>query len=154
MHGGKNPAVAAAAARRLEAAELTREVERLGLVVNTTPVQAMLDALNRAYADVLVLGAKVAQLEPESWSQLDVSSRFEKPSVLVELYWRALDRYASVADSCAQRGIEAAAVGLAHSYAQQLLAFTRALVSGLGHDPDDQRVVALVQEKLREVEAA
>jgi hypothetical protein len=152
MHGGKSPVVAAAAARRLEAAELTQEVARLGLVVTTTPADAMLDALHRAYGDVLVLGAKVAQLEPESWSQLDTTARFEKASVLVEMYWRALDRYATVADSCVQRGIEAAAVGVAHAYAQQLLAFTRLLVEGLGHEADDPVVVELVQSSLRRVE--
>lgn len=134
------------AAQRTLAAE---EVTRLGLVVATSPTAALSDALNRSYGDVLVTAAKVQLLDGDGWKQRDAAGKFERPSVWLELYWQALDRYARIADRCTALGIEAAAVSVVQRQGAEVVQLLRQVLSALGLDPAAPEVVEVVTRELR-----
>lgn len=153
LHGGKTPTQAARAKELQAEAEAAAAAVRLGLSVETNHVEALQDALNRAHADVLAWGMRVSQLDPEGWKQRDLSGKFEKPSVWVEGYWRALDRYAQIARDCTSLGIQAAAVDVVRREADQVQALLAGVLERLGHDWSDEGTRAAVAATLSELEA-
>ena len=140
LHGGSTQTGTVAAQK----AEAAAEAKKLGLTVATTPTAALSDALNRAYADVLVTGAKAASLDETGWKQHDRQG-FEKPSVWVQLYWAALDRYAHLADRCTALGIEAAAVSVVQAHGQEVIELIRLVVRSLAPEAEETQVVEAVQ---------
>lgn len=151
-HGSASPQAKAAAQRRRQLREQSKEVARLGLAVATTPTAALSDALNRSYGDVLVTAAKVQLLDADGWKQRDASGKYERPSVWLELYWQSLDRYSRIADRCTALGIEAAAVSVVQRQGAEVVQLLYQVLSALGHDPAAPDVVEVVTREIRVLE--
>lgn len=149
LHGGNTPNHRKAVQRQ----QIAVEVSRLGLSVETTPTAALQDALNRAQADVIALGAKVALLDPEGWVQRERGQVVrDEVSAWLKAYWSALDRLAGIAAKCVSLGIEAAAVSVLASHADELVRVLQQVLRALGHDPATPDVVEVVTRALRNVE--
>ncbi len=86
MHGARARQVAAAAQRRLESAAAAEAVVTFGLPAEVDPQQALLDEVHRTAGHVERLSTKIASLPEDEFKQGDVTGRFERPSVWVEMY--------------------------------------------------------------------
>lgn len=145
FHGGSTPSHVESA--RQEQAKAV--AAKLGVPVRTSAVEALQDALNRAYGDVLALSAKVQLLGEDELKQTDASGRWEKPAVWVELYDRALRHYADIAARCVGLGIEAAAVSVVQAHGEQVIQLLKRVLEELGHDPGSPEVVEVVTRQVR-----
>lgn len=143
MHGGKTPAVAAAAERRLLERQALVAAEAFGLPREVDPHTALLEELHRCAGAVQWLGAIVADLDRKdiSWGKVKETrgTQLEKGAengttysaqvnVFVRLWQEERDRLAKVAKTCVDVGIEERRVRLAESTGQQLAAFARSLL--------------------------
>lgn len=148
MHGGATSShrrAAEAAAAEDAIAVAVAQLPRLGMSVETTGIDALSDALNRSYAMVQATGLRCSALEPAQWAQRDLSGTFLRPSVYLELYWRALETYARISKDCVALGIAAAAVDVLRRDAEQVQTLLQGFVQALGMSWDDEPVrLALV----------
>jgi hypothetical protein len=88
-HGGGAPQVKAATARRKAAAQA--ELRGYVTPVATDPSSAMTELLHAKMGEVTYLAALVNALGRDELKQRDLSGRYEKPSVWVEMLWHAQD---------------------------------------------------------------
>lgn len=86
-HGGGAPQVRASAGRRRAAA--LAELRGYTTPAVTDPASAMTDLLHAKMGEVMYLQAAVNGLDRDGLTQVDASGRFERPSVWVEMLWRA-----------------------------------------------------------------
>lgn len=115
LHGAKAPQVKAAAKRRQQGENAERAVQTFGLPIEIDPQTALLQELHRSAGIVAWLNNLIADLHESEVKQLDMSGKFEKPSVWVELYERERKHFAAVAKSAIDAGIEERRVALAES---------------------------------------
>ena len=126
-HGGKAAQVVQAAKRRLLAAEAGEQLARLGIIVETTPVEALEAMLWEAAGNVCVLRTMVADLDQDNLygemyhdnAQLTGEA---KPHVLVVLYNQERDRLAKLAEACAKLGLDERRIRLAESQVAKIVA--------------------------------
>ena len=119
-HGGRAPQVKAAAKRRLQAKSAERAVITFGLPRQIDPHSALLEELHRVAGVVAWLSDEIARLDADEITQFDMTGRFEKPSVLVEMYGDERDRFTRVAKAAIDAGIEERRVKLAEAQGEQL----------------------------------
>ena len=162
VHGGRAPQVKAAAARRLAAQAAEQAVRTLGLAVDISPTEALLEEVRWTAGHVAWLRSRVQELESGdlSWGTTKVktggddegTTQEAKPSVWYELYTRERTHLIKVCDAAIRAGVEERRVRLAEQQGDLLaLAIRRILEAfGLGDDP---RVAEIVPGVLREIGA-
>jgi hypothetical protein len=178
-HGGSLSRTKLAAEDREAAAQAQRAAATYGLPRQVEPHDALLEELHRTAGHVAWLGVLIAELEHEdsihpraggdvesdedrSSSGLsglkqyhrDKNMLWEKPSVWVELYQHERTHLAKVAKTCIDAGIAERQVQLAESQGRLLADVVRQIVTGLGHDLQDERVREVVVPALQLVRAA
>lgn len=125
MHGARAPQVKAAAKRRVEAEKAAKAVATFGLPREIDPQSALLEEVHRTAGHVAWLSTLIGELDQGELKQLDMSEKFEKPSVWVELYQVERVHYARVAKMAIDAGIEERRVKLAEAHGEQLGAVIR-----------------------------
>ena len=162
VHGGKAGQVKAAAARRLAEQAAQQAVRTLGLPVDISPTEALLEEVRWTAGHVAWLRSRVQELESGdlSWGTTKVktggddegTTQEAKPSVWYELYTRERAHLIKVCDAAIRAGVEARRVRLAEQQGDLLaLAIRRILEAfGLSGDP---RVATVVPAVLREIGA-
>ena len=162
VHGGKAGQVKAAAARRLAEQAAQQAVRTLGLPVDISPTEALLEEVRWTAGHVAWLRSRVQELESGdlSWGTTKVktggddeeATQEAKPSVWYELYTRERAHLIKVCDAAIRAGVEERRVRLAEQQGDLLaLAIRRVLEAfGLGDDP---RVPEVVPAVLREIGA-
>ena len=162
VHGGKAGQVKAAAARRLAEQAAQQAVRTLGLPVDISPTEALLEEVRWTAGHVAWLRSRVQELESGdlSWGTTKVktggddegTTQEAKPSVWYELYTRERAHLIKVCDAAIRAGVEERRVRLAEQQGDLLaLAIRRILEAfGLSGDP---RVATVVPAVLREIGA-
>lgn len=164
FHGSANARSRQAAARRLAEAEAARQVATLGLPIDITPTDALLEEVRWTAGHVAWLRGKVAELDPEpgrvtddghnpgtalTWGTTKVKiggddagiTAEAKPSIWYELYARERDHLVKVAGAALKAGVEERRVRLAEQQGDLVaLAITR-ILDALNLTPDQQALV-------------
>lgn len=156
IHGGKTPAVVAAAERRLKVAAAERVLATYGLPVEVDPLNALLGELHRTAGHVAWLGLLIAELEHDEegrsglrqWRPAGEDGGYWAPSVWVELYQRERAHLARVASDCLKAGVEERRVRLAEDQGRLVADTIRRIVVGLGLDPASDNVREIVRREL------
>jgi hypothetical protein len=152
-HGGHAPQVIAAAARRLEAQAAERSIAAYladrNLPQDQPPGQVLTDQLARWVGQVMFLHAIVASLPVGELKQTDMTGRFEKPAVWVELLWRAEAELRATAKVMDDAQLGDRMVRVAEQQGDRLAEAQRWILAELGHDPDDEAVRVVVAAGIR-----
>lgn len=179
MHGGSAPAAKAAAARNLEAAAATQAVRTLGLPVDITPTEALLQEVQWTAGHVQWLRGKVQELEdgmtvagygaddmatnhPLVWG---TTKRTEKqatdnpgtdtvessgPSIWYVLYTQERDRLVAVCSAALKAGVEERRVRLAEQQGDLVAEVIRRILTALNLTPEQEALVpTIVPRELR-----
>lgn len=121
LHGGSTRNhVTGANGKKAEALVVT-----FGLPREIDPQTALLEEVHRTAGHVAYLGQVVAELRQDQLKQLDMSERFEKPAVWVEMYERERAHLVKVAAACIGAGIAERQVRLAEEQGRQLAGVLR-----------------------------
>ena len=142
-HGGKAGQVQRAAQRRLQAAEAVEELARLGVSIETTPIEALEAMLYEAAGNVAILRSMVADLDQgqlygELWHDNGQATGEAKPHVLVVLYNQERDRLAKLAEACAKLGLDERRVRVAEAQVQRFLDAVTGAVADVGLSAEQQ----------------
>ncbi|HLH46771.1 MAG TPA: hypothetical protein VKV25_06390 [Acidimicrobiales bacterium] len=137
LHGGKAPQIEAAAKRRVMAAEAGAELARLGVAIETTPLEVLEAMLYEAAGNVVVLRHLVAALTPDAdgiyglmYHATGDPTGEARPHVLVRMYDDERDRLAALAQACVKLGLDERRVRLAEAQVERLTgAVTKAVAS-------------------------
>lgn len=152
-HGGHAPQVIAAAKRRLEtrAAELSiaAYLADRNLPTDQPPGQVLTEQLHRWVGQVTYLHAIVASLPPGGLKQVDMTGKFEKPAVWIELLWRAESELRATAKVMDDARLGERMVRVAEAQGERLAAAQRWILAELGHDPADPGVQQVVSAGIR-----
>lgn len=135
IHGGRAPQVQEAARRRLLAAEAEADLARLGVSIETTPVEALEAMLWEAAGNVAVLRQMVNDLTPvygDMYHQNGSLTGEAKPHVLVVMYGEERDRLAKLAEACAKLGLDERRVRLAETQVERLLGAVAGAIADVG----------------------
>jgi hypothetical protein len=128
LHGGNMRNHVIAANRR----KATNAVATFGLPREIDPQTALLEEVHRTAGHVAYLQSKIAGFETDDeLKQLDMSERFEKPAVWVEMYEGERRHLVRVAKACIDAGIAERAVRLAEDQGRQLANVLRDVVADL-----------------------
>lgn len=137
-HGGKAPQVVAAAQRRIMAAEAGEILDRLGVAVETTPVEALEAMLAEAAGNVAVLRSVIANLGLNLWQATrhpdGTPTGTGDIHPLISLYNSERDRLANLSVACAKLGLDERRVRLAEAQVDQLLGHLAGAVADIGLD--------------------
>ncbi len=160
MHGAASPRARDAAQRRLAEQEAARQVATLGLPVDITPTDALLQEVQWTAGHVQWLRGKVAELEEQDlvWGQTKVkeggddrgTTEEAKPNVWYVLYEAERKHLVTVCAAALKAGVEERRVRLAEQQGDLVaLAITR-ILAALDLTPDQQaRVPEVVPRELR-----
>lgn len=169
MHGGRAPAVKAAAARRLAEARAAKElasVEGFAQPVDVGPAEALLDLVKQSAGMVAWLGALVAGLEvdPHGRSGIEFVGDVEvaDPSRLIgrdhlgdqaahiwlHLWNQERDRLARFSKMAHDAGVAEAQVRITSDLARELVGAIRRVIVLLGIDPGSEQARAAVRSAL------
>lgn len=166
-HGGAAPQVQAAAQRRVAIAEARQAAETLGLLIDISPEQALLDEVQRCAGMVAFYQARVEQVADGGFEQLvfgltkskiggeDGGDTFEaKPSVWLQLLNEERDRLVRVCAAALRAGIEERRVKLAEQQGILVAAVVRRILTRLNLSEDQLALVpTVVPEELRTLTA-
>lgn len=154
MHGGKAPAVVAAAERRLQERAAVLALESFGIPVVVDPHEALLAELHRTAGAVEWLGAIVAGLERDQvgWGTTKVKTGGDdggvteeaKPSIWYELWARERKHLVDVAAACVKAGIEERRIALAEGQGRLLAGVVSRILARLELDERQQSLVSVV----------
>lgn len=111
-----------------------------GLPIEVDAMTAILEELYRSQGHVLWLEDKVAHLGPDQLKQKDMSGKFERPAVWVEMLWTERKHLAGVAKAILDAKIDERQARVNEVQAATLAA----LVMGLFNDPS----LNLTQEQI------
>jgi hypothetical protein len=167
MHGGRAPAVMAAAERRAQQGALHAAAVTYGLPVDVSPTQALLDEVQWTAGHVAWLRDRIQELEQSelTWGRSEYREgagekgsewkSVEKagPNVLLELYERERRHLVAVTTAALSAGIEERRVRLAEHQGQIVAQALKLALTDLGHDPSDPAVLKVVATRLRELAA-
>lgn len=162
-HGGGAPQVQAAAKRRLQEMQAAAAAQTLGLPVETSPQQALLDEVQRAAGMVAYYGARVAEIAETDRSQLVWGRTREKsggddygttheaaPNIWLTLWNDERDRLARVSAVAIKAGIEERRVQLAEQHGALIADVIRRILSRLDLTAAQQTLVGeVVPQELR-----
>lgn len=162
VHGGRAPQVKAAAARRLAEQAAQQAVRTLGLPVDISPTEALLEEVRWTAGHVAWLRDRVQELESGdmSWGTTKVktggddagTTQEAKPSVWYELYTRERAHLIKVCDAAIRAGVEERRVRLAEQQGDLLALAIRQILDAFGLS-GDPRVATIVPGVLREIGA-
>lgn len=182
VHGGRAPQVKAAAARRLAEQAAQRAVRTLGLQVDVSPTEALLEEVRWTAGHVAWLRDRVQELAEEpthrfdgedediletpgqrgalTWGTTKVktggddagTTQEAKPSVWYELYTRERTHLIKVCGAAIRAGAEERRVRLAEQQGDLLALALRRILGAFGL-ADDPRVATIVPGVLREIGA-
>lgn len=131
LHGGATPNHQKAA----NAEKARAAVAAFALPVKTTHEDALVDNLGRWTGIVIYCAGRIAEFESDDeLTQTSIGAgreRYERPSVLVEMYQTALREQLKAAKVCADVGIDERRTKLAEHQGQLLDGVLRALIAGL-----------------------
>ncbi|MEV7962398.1 hypothetical protein [Oerskovia paurometabola] len=145
-HGGAAPQVRAARLRRAQEAEAARQVATLGLAVDITPTDALLQEVQWTAGHVQWLRTKVQELDEqalvwgttaESEKESDKNGRetsftvSAKPSVWYSLYQAERAHLVAVCTAALKAGVEERKVRLAEQQGDLVVAVIRRILDGL-----------------------
>lgn len=150
-HGGRAPAVRAAADRRLAEQEATREVARLsdarGPLTLPDVYREMLNTAGLAVAWRDALEAKVSELEGYAGTNGIGSEQVRADVVLFE---RAMDRTAKVLELIARLDLDSRLTSMGEELGRQVVAMIRRSVADLDLTPEQSaRFDAAIARELR-----
>ena len=169
-HGAATPAAQAKAARIVERQAAELAAQRIGVPVQTTPQQALLDEVQRAAGMVAYYGARVEEIANENPNRLvNGTTKIENregfqagrtstvetaPNVWLTLWNEERDRLARVSTAAIRAGIEERRVELAEHQGLMIAAVIRRILDRLNLD-DTQRVLVgeVVPAELRALAA-
>lgn len=171
VHGGAAPQVKAAANRRLEYATAQQAATQLGLKIDTSPQQALIDEVQRAAGMVAYYGQKVAELaETDPQRLVNGVTRVEQregfqagttktveatTNVWLRLWNEERDRLTRVAAAALKAGIEERRVQLAEAQGALIADVIRRILGRLNLTPDQSALVSeVVPAELRALTAA
>lgn len=118
----------AAAQRRLAAQRATQDLARLGVAIETTPIEALEQMLYEAAGNVAVLREMVNERDEVTDVELTQSGGKTVPHVLVVMYGEERDRLARIAKDCAGLGLDERKVRIMEGEIERLYgAVTQAL---------------------------
>ena len=162
VHGGRAPQVKAAAARRLAEQAAQQAVRTLGLPVDISPTEALLEEVRWTAGHVAWLRDRVQELQQGdmSWGTTKVktggddagTTQEAKPSVWYELYTRERTHLIKVCDAAIRAGVEERRVRLAEQQGDLLALAIRQILDAFGLS-GDPRVATIVPGVLREIGA-
>lgn len=140
-HGGAAPQVRDAARRRLMAAEAGEQLARLGVAIETTPIEALEAMLYEAAGNVAVLRSMIADLgRDDLYGRMYHDNGQEtgeaKPHVLVVLYNQERDRLTKLAEACAKLGLDERRLRLAEAQVSRFLEAMTAAMGDIGMGRD------------------
>ena len=160
MHGGSSPQARAAAQRRLQTAAAQAAAHRLGVPIETSPQQALLDEVHRAAGMVAYYGQKVQQIADEDAKRLvhgitkvetregfqAGTTRAAEPAVnlWLQLWNDERDRLARVAAAAIKAGIEERRVLLAEQQGLMIAGAIRRILDRLNLTAAQQTLVGEV----------
>ena len=167
MHGSSTVAAKAAAQRRVAIAEAKLAAETLGLLIDISPEQALLDEVQRAAGMVAFYQARVEEIANVSTNGLvwgmtrakeggeDAGVTFESaPNVWLQLFNEERDRLVKVCAAALRAGIEERRVKLAEQQGILVAAVIRRILIRLNLTDVQQGLVAtVVPEELRALTA-
>lgn len=169
LHGGKAPQAIAKAEERRRVAEAGAQVMTLGLSLETTPDQALLDELYRTAGEVAWLDVKVRELDTDDlvWGVTDETKKGSgefpgtdvtssaKPNVWYQLWVAARDRLVKVAEACKKANIEERRIQLAEDQGRLIAGAIQQILTALQlTDEQQQRVPQIVPAILRQLTPA
>lgn len=133
-HGGYAPQSEARAKGRRVEAEAWADLAKLGVPVDTTPIEALEAMLCEAAGNVAALRLMVWGLDDEIYGPDHTGDG--EPHVVVRMYDAERDRLARIAKDCAALGIDERRVRIAEGQAERLFTAVSRALEAL---PDDQR---------------
>lgn len=153
MHGGKIPNVRAAAEKRRQRDEAEKQVERLGVKRrDLAPDAALLEELQRSVGYVDLLEAIVEREGEDGLTQWGMGGR------TASAFWAMLEdqrrHLVATAGACIKAGIEERRVQLAEQQGRLMAEVIRTIVTGLGHDLQDDAVQRVVRPALQLMRSA
>ena len=166
IHGGATAAAKAKAARAVERAGAEAAARQFGILIDTSPQQALLDEVQRAAGMVAYYGARVEEIANEDAGKLvrgitKIENRegFQpgrtstvEPGVhvWVTLWNEERDRLTRVAAAAIRAGIEERRVELAEQQGLMIAAVIRRILGRLELSPSQQVLVGeVVPDELR-----
>ena len=163
FHGGAAPQVIAAAQRRIALAEAQKAAETLGLLIDISPEQALLDEVQRCAGMVAFYQARVGEIAADSFNGLvwgrtrekhggdDYGTTEEaKPNIWLQLFNEERDRLTRTCAAAIRAGIEERRVKLAESQGALIAGTIRRILVRLNLSDDQQVLVGtVVPEELR-----
>ncbi len=166
-HGGAAPQVREAGLRRIAIAEARQAAETLGLLIDISPEQALLDEVQRAAGMVAFYQARVEEVAEGGSDQLvwghtkskmggdDEGETWEAgPVVWLQLFNEERDRLVKVCAAALRAGIEERRVKLAEQQGILVAAVIRRILVRLNLTDVQQGMVAtVVPEELRALTA-
>lgn len=163
-HGGKAPQVAAKARERIERAQAEAAAMKLGVPIETTPEQALLDRISSYAGIVAYFEARVQELDNENltWGKTKqvsggvyAGTTYEAgPPVVLKLYGEWSDRLERASIAAIKAGIDERKVKLAESQGTLVASAIRRILDRL--DLDERQIALvpiIVPEELRALTA-
>jgi hypothetical protein len=149
LHGGNTVSHVESAERQSRDEQKSAAVTVLGLSVDMPADEALAEEMARCVGMVTFLTALVSSLPVEQLKQRDLSGRFERPSVWVEMLGAERDRLRVTAKTLLDVGLAERQTVIAESRGEMLANGLRwyheklinAFVAGLGVMPDAARAV-------------
>lgn len=135
LHGGRAPQAKAKAKRELEQAAAKKATQLLGLPIETTPDQALLDELYRTAGEVAWLDIKVRAIheheleEGNTWHRLWVAAR---------------EHLLKVAEACKKANIEERRIQLAEDQGRAIAAVLQRIFNRLELTPHQQALIPVI----------
>jgi len=164
FHGGNAANVRAAGARRLAEAEATRQVVTLGLPVDISPTEALLQEVQWTAGHVHWLRSKVQDIDEEElvWGATSESTKqatqfpgtdstsTAAPSIWYVLYAKERQHLVAVCAAALKAGVEERRVRLAESQGDLVATAIRHILDALNLTPEQAaQVPRIVPEQLR-----
>jgi hypothetical protein len=152
-HGGAAKQVREAGQKRKQRGEAERQVERLGVKRrDLAPDAALLEELQRSVGYVDLLEAIVEREGEDGLTQWGMSGR------TASAFWAMLEdqrkHLVATAAACIKAGIEERRVQLAEQQGRLMAEVIRTIVTGLGHDLQDDAVQRVVRPALQLMRSA
>lgn len=163
MHGGASPQAKKAAARRLQEQAAAQAVATLGIPVETTPTEALLEEVKWTAGHVQWLRERVQEVEQDAlvWGRkqektvtgedadgepIPAIERTDAagPSIWYELYTRERTHLVRVCAEAIKAGVEERRVRLAESQGELVAQVIRAILADLGLTSEQETLVATV----------
>lgn len=168
IHGGSNPVALQAAARRDREHRMHQAVATLGLAVEISPEEALVEEIRWTAGHVRWLRSQIQDLDPKDlvWGKVQTVDRGsgEFPGLdhtyaagmnpWYDLYLRERDHLVKVCAAAMKAGVEERKIQLAERQGMMLAEVIRRVLEALGLSADQWELVAtVVPRELRALEA-